>query len=319
MKNRLYPALSLLLLLSLVLAACGTPAAEVVVEDPVIEEPVVAAPVVEEPVIEFSEADMDLAFGTFLMDMEAYNTVGLDALNTQLAESPPFLLDVRNADEVESSGHIEGSVLIPLPELADNLDYLPSFDTPIVSYCGSGWRCTIALTMLEGLGWEDVRGLKGGSYGGWVEAGYGVVEGIEPQAEMISTASPNQVFVGKIDEALEVMPANYGVMTAEGLTTAIAENPELIVIDVRRAEELEANGTIEAPNWVHIPLESFIDMKDQWPIDLDAPITVYCGSGHRSTMAMAMLWSYGYTDVSSLKGGFGGWGCRSLSGNWWRL
>ena len=48
-------------------------------------------------------------------------------------------------------------------------------------------------------------------------------------------------------------------------------------------------------------------MKDQWPADLDAPIVIYCGSGHRSTLAMAILWSYGYTNVHSLKGGFGGW------------
>ena len=31
--------------------------------------------------------------------------------------------------EAEDSGHIEGSVLIPLRDLADNLAYLPSFDT----------------------------------------------------------------------------------------------------------------------------------------------------------------------------------------------
>ena len=48
-------------------------------------------------------------------------------------------------------------------------------------------------------------------------------------------------------------------------------------------------------------------MKDLWPADTDAPIVIYCGSGHRSTMAMAMLWAYGYSDVLSLKDGFGGW------------
>jgi rhodanese-related sulfurtransferase len=48
-------------------------------------------------------------------------------------------------------------------------------------------------------------------------------------------------------------------------------------------------------------------MKDQWPADQDATIVAYCGSGHRSTMAMTMLWSYGYNDIRSLKGGFGGW------------
>ena len=112
---------------------------------------------------------LDGMFDIFIDDMEAYNTIGLDALNTALVENPPFLLDVRSAEEAGRGGHIEGSVLIPLRDLADNLAYLPSFDTPIVSYCGSGWRCTIALTMLEAMGWEDVKGLKGDSFGGWLE------------------------------------------------------------------------------------------------------------------------------------------------------
>lgn len=52
------------------------------------------------------------------------------------------------------------------------------------------------------------------------------------------------------------------------------------------------------------PLEEFIAMKGDWPEDKDTPIVTYCGSGHRSTMAMTILWSYGYTNVRSLKGGF---------------
>jgi rhodanese-related sulfurtransferase len=36
-------------------------------------------------------------------------------------------------------------------------------------------------------------------------------------------------------------------------------------------------------------------------------VVVYCGSGHRSTIAMSILWAYGYSDVHSLKGGFGAW------------
>ena len=66
-------------------------------------------------------------------------------------------------------------------------------------------------------------------------------------------------------------------------------------------------GYIDAENVIFIPVEEFIAQQDQWPEDLDAPIVVYCGSGHRSTIAMAILWSYGYTDVRSLKGGYGGW------------
>lgn len=50
-----------------------------------------------------------------------------------------------------------------------------------------------------------------------------------------------------------------------------------------------------------------MEQQDQWPADLDAPIVVYCGSGHRSTIAGAILWSYGYTNVHCFKDGFGGW------------
>jgi len=54
-------------------------------------------------------------------------------------------------------------------------------------------------------------------------------------------------------------------------------------------------------------LEDFIAQMAMWPEDPDASIVVYCGSGHRSTIAMSILWANDYSDVHSLKGGFGGW------------
>jgi hypothetical protein len=39
---------------------------------------------------EMAEADLDGAFTTFLADMEAYNTIRIDALNEMMVESPPF-------------------------------------------------------------------------------------------------------------------------------------------------------------------------------------------------------------------------------------
>ena len=83
------------------------------------------------------------------------------ALLVELVEdTPPFLLDVRTAAELEENGHIEGATHIPLDELAQHIDLLPAFDTPIVAYCGTGWRATIAMTALHGMGWTDVRALK---------------------------------------------------------------------------------------------------------------------------------------------------------------
>jgi rhodanese-related sulfurtransferase len=251
---------------------------------------------------------LDEAYAGFLANMVKYNTTGLDALNEQLIEDPPpFLLDVRQPEELDEKGHIESAVNIPLRELGKNIDLLPSFETPSVSYCGSGWRCTIAMTAMGALGWQDILSLKGGSYGGWLEAGYPIVEGAAEEALVLNAAEPDPALVTLIDKALSNIPDGWGGITAEQLNTELAENPDLVVIDVRRTEELEENGIIEAANFIHIPLEDFISQKELWPADKSAPIAIYCGSGHRSTMAMTILWSYGYEDVRSLKSGFGGW------------
>ena len=110
-------------------------------------------PTVGGTMVEEVAYDLDAAFQLFLDDMEGYNTIGLDDVNLALAEGEEmFILDVRNESELEANGYIEGAVLVPLRELMNELDELPSYDTPIVSYCGSGWRCTIALTMLEAIG-----------------------------------------------------------------------------------------------------------------------------------------------------------------------
>jgi rhodanese-related sulfurtransferase len=307
--KKLWPLLTALVALSMLFAACGGQPAEPSVAEPTeemaapTEEPAPAEPEPTEPA--FSEADLDAAFKAFLAGMEKYNTISLEALNEMLAEEPPpFLLDVRSESEVQEKGRIEGSVVIPLRELGKHIDLLPSFDTTIVSYCGSGWRCTIAAAALEALGWENVLALKGGSYGGWVEAGYPTVEGM-PEMVPLNAAQPDPALLAVIDEMLSNIPEGWGVITADELNQQLIENPDLILLDVRRADELEAKGAIEGA--IHIPLEEFIERKGEWPAEKDAPIVVYCGSGHRSTLAMTILWTYGYTDVHSLKGGFSAW------------
>ncbi len=313
MKTKIQWVLTIFMVLGLVLSACSptatAPAEPVVVED-VQPEPEPEEPVVEEPapVAELDMMVLDAAYETFLGDMEKYNTIGLDALNTALAEnSDLFVLDVRSPSEAEEKGHIPGAIMIPLRELADNLAYLPSFDTPIVTYCGSGWRCTIALTALEAMGWEDVTCLKGGSFGGWLEAGYAVAEGVPAEGEMLNAAMVDPSMVAYFSEVMAGIPEGYGGISSEALNTALVENPDLVVIDARTTGEVDAKGVIPADNWLHIPLEQFIAQQDLWPLDLDTPIVINCGSGHRSTIAMAMMWSYGYTDVKSLKSGFGDW------------
>ena len=303
MSKKMYLPLVMLMLFSMIFSACG-PSAPV---EPVVEEPIATEAPVEESVVEEGPS-LDDVFSKMLANMVGYNTVKADALMAELAEDePPFLLDVRTVEELEENGHIEGATHIPLNELAQHMDLLPAFDTPIVAYCGSGWRATIAMTALYGMGWTDVRALKA-TFADWKAAGNPVADGV-PEAMPLNVAEPDAELVAAADAYLvDIVDKgdHYGIITAEGLNTALAENADLVVIDVRTQSEVDEKGTVDAPNFIHIPLEEFVARQAEWPA-LDATITVYCGSGHRSTMAMSILYTYGYEEVTSLKGGFSEW------------
>lgn len=73
-----------------------------------------------------------------------------------------FVLDVRSSAEFSGDlGRIEGSVLIPLDELRDRLDEVPS-DKPIVAICQSGKRSSMATQILRQAGRERVANIPGG-------------------------------------------------------------------------------------------------------------------------------------------------------------
>jgi len=74
------------------------------------------------------------------------------------------LLDVREPDEYRGElGHIPGSVLIPLRQLATRISELNCHkNKQIVAICRAGVRSTTAAAMLTGLGFEHVSNLEGG-------------------------------------------------------------------------------------------------------------------------------------------------------------
>jgi rhodanese-related sulfurtransferase len=71
-----------------------------------------------------------------------------------------FLLDVREPHEY-SIAKLEGSVLIPLGELANSLDKLDK-NTEIVAYCHKGMRSADAVGFLLQQGFANVKNLIGG-------------------------------------------------------------------------------------------------------------------------------------------------------------
>jgi sulfur dioxygenase len=85
---------------------------------------------------------------------------------------PPLLLDVREPDEYDGElGHIGGSVLVPLRELAARAGQLERWKrNPIVVVCRAGVRSTTAAAILSGLGFEQVANLRGGMLA-WNDSG----------------------------------------------------------------------------------------------------------------------------------------------------
>jgi rhodanese-related sulfurtransferase/glyoxylase-like metal-dependent hydrolase (beta-lactamase superfamily II) len=81
-----------------------------------------------------------------------------------LHNAQPALIDVRNPGEL-AAGAIPGARRIPLAQLPTRLADLPQ-DQPIIVYCASGYRSSVAAAFLRREGYPDVSDLLGG-YRAW--------------------------------------------------------------------------------------------------------------------------------------------------------
>ncbi len=82
-----------------------------------------------------------------------------------------LLIDVRTPEEF-ASGHIDGSVNIPVEEIPGRLDEIP-VDAPIVMYCRSGNRSAAAARILTEAGYAPVYDL--GGIQDWIAEGLPII------------------------------------------------------------------------------------------------------------------------------------------------
>lgn len=84
----------------------------------------------------------------------------------QLVKEGAIILDVRTKGEYES-GHIKGSVNIPVDKLSNNLGKFKDKDQAIITCCASGMRSASAKSILQsnghskvynGGGWSSLKG-----------------------------------------------------------------------------------------------------------------------------------------------------------------
>jgi len=78
--------------------------------------------------------------------LRSYPVTDFAGLATALVQRPVQVLDARRHDE-RAAGYVGGSQHIPLHELADRLDEVPEGEVWV--YCGSGYRASIAASILD--------------------------------------------------------------------------------------------------------------------------------------------------------------------------
>lgn len=88
------------------------------------------------------------------------------------SERPPVIVDVRTPGEREQK-YIDGSLSVPLNRLMESLDKLPRERT-LLLYCAGGYRSSIAASLLERSGFDQVVEIAGG-IAGWEAAKLPVV------------------------------------------------------------------------------------------------------------------------------------------------
>jgi hydroxyacylglutathione hydrolase len=88
----------------------------------------------------------------------------------------PFVIDVRQASEY-AAGHVPGSRHIGAGELADHLAELPR-GRPLATICASGYRSSVAASLLRRSGFDDVSWVANGMPS-WEAAGYPVDLGLD--------------------------------------------------------------------------------------------------------------------------------------------
>ncbi len=97
--------------------------------------------------------------------------ISVSDLKQKLDQREQFiLLDVRTPAEYTNDGHIAGSQLLPLQELASKASTLPK-DQPIVCFCRSGNRSADACEQLRKMGFTKLTNVNGGITA-WAQAGY---------------------------------------------------------------------------------------------------------------------------------------------------
>jgi len=232
-------------------------------------------------------------------------------LNMMIAEdNAPYIVSLRSAEDY-AKGHIPGAVNIKFSEL----NTLPE-DEEILVYCYTGQSASMAAATMGVLGYDVQNLLHGMS--SWSTDSNVYVSRFNPETSQgdyavettANTATETYDFLeldnttsSDADEIIEAAAKTVSpkYITAADLNMKIAEGEDITIVSVRSAEHYAAG---HIPGTINIGLSSLAENLDK--LDPDAPVYVYCYTGHSAAQATALLNMLGY-DAYSLKFGMCGW------------
>jgi hydroxyacylglutathione hydrolase len=113
------------------------------------------------------------AWVTAGLPVQALNQIPVHELNKRLPPRDFQLLDVRTPHEWDE-GRLQGARYQFLGELPQKLKDLDR-DRPVIVYCASGYRSSLAASILQARGFTAVANVPGG-YGAWTATGFPTVK-----------------------------------------------------------------------------------------------------------------------------------------------
>lgn len=260
-------------------------------EDEVVDE--------DDDVVEEDDFDVDAAVAQYASTLpDGWMAIGdPDDFAQAIEVDGTVLIDVREEDEYEE-GHIPGAVNIPIRELGDNLEAIPT-DQPVLINCQAGWRAGIAVSALRMMGYDNAEGFAQGP-DEWEEAGYELVTEFPEPESFGEPDLPEPELADEVGQWLTTLPEGF-LATGDPQAIAEAVDAGAAVVDLRGPEDFE-EAHVEGA--VNIPMRELGDRIDEVPTDVD--VVFHCQSGWRCALAMPVLGVHGYTNIIGYPGHFDG-------------
>ena len=231
-------------------------------------------------------------------------------LQMKIAEGDaPYIVSLRSAEDY-AAGHIPGAVNMKFSDLST----LPK-DKEILVYCYTGQSASFAAAVLGVQGYDVTNLLHGMSSWSTDPAVYKKrFDPAKSQGKYETEKTPNtggsfalpkldNTTSNDADEIIKAAAASVSpkYIAAKDLNMKIAENEDMTIISVRSADHYAAG---HIPGAINISLKALVNNLDN--IDPDAPVYVYCYTGHSAAQAASLLQMLGY-EAYSLKFGMCSW------------